>query len=596
MGPLTGLTHLLVQDFATDLFGPWLRIALVTIAISLACWLAVLPTVRRLRTELERVWTRIGQIPVPDETRVQVHLEGARDALQEALQAAERATRDQVAELGQQLIKRMDAAREQLAGLSTRIGELDRVLGDLRAECERVPPAIEEMDEGVSKLAPASVEEAVQDEQPPARFAWFRLFALTILLAVVIFVNTGMLSQILAELGFIPRQLLIISVPLYIVLALALTTVEAAVGLVIHIAKDRSGIPIFLIVVGGVICLVEGFFYSQVAPNKEALFELPFGLLTVRQQDLFFLWGCAIIAALITLGYFWHENLEAWLSYTSAAAARRRLRAIFDRVDETCGRAEATANRFNDAAKAVDHMKDSLEDYNKRAAEAVGELEKLREAPALLGHAVPASERVSLSRVRGLGIEVALEVFFSVVALVVSVAVLGWVSRGTVGWIVGAAGGLALWTLSSALAAHFGGRWTAERSLKGTARWWRGKWVWIGLLGGLVATGVLVMLGIPNRAARGVAVWAAIVLVALLMVANGLAIRRLALFPEFLPVAAHYLRVALVRAIQGVGWVLVGVISVVVIGLQYAALCGALPWLAIFKRQVVVREWPEAGK
>jgi hypothetical protein len=148
------------------------------------------------------------------------------------------------------------------------------------------------------------------------RTAKMRLIVSSVILLALISVNTGMLGQILRDLGFIPHDLVYFGVPLYLVFAFILTLAESGLGYV-HTAirppaskGERISLwPAIAVGLAMIIACVEGFFYSQVAPSKEGLISLPGGY-EVRQTSLFFLWGAALVMVLFGLGVIWSTSLE----------------------------------------------------------------------------------------------------------------------------------------------------------------------------------------------------------------------------------------------------------------------------------------------
>jgi hypothetical protein len=75
------------------------------------------------------------------------------------------------------------------------------------------------------------------------RTAKGRLFVSSIILIALISVNTGMLGQILKDLGFIPHDRAYFGIPLYLVFAFILTLVEAGLGYVHAAGRPAPGTP-----------------------------------------------------------------------------------------------------------------------------------------------------------------------------------------------------------------------------------------------------------------------------------------------------------------------------------------------------------------
>src|SRR5260370_1467053 len=90
------------------------------------------------------------------------------------------------------------------------------------------------MTDAAAKAAPAFPNIPASDQlsvqHGSLRTAKVRLFVSTAILIALITVNTGMLGQILRDLGFIPHDLVYFGVPLYLVFAFILTLPEAGLG------------------------------------------------------------------------------------------------------------------------------------------------------------------------------------------------------------------------------------------------------------------------------------------------------------------------------------------------------------------------------
>ncbi len=126
----------------------------------------------------------------------------------------------------------------------------------------------------------------------------------------LISVNTGMLSQILLELGIVPANLRFLGLSLHFVFALLLTVVEAGIGFMHAVTKStdphRLSLSSVLAVVGGfAIACVEGFFYSRIGAQSEISDRL--SRLTVfganfTSEEIFFLWGLLLVLTLFGFG------------------------------------------------------------------------------------------------------------------------------------------------------------------------------------------------------------------------------------------------------------------------------------------------------
>jgi hypothetical protein len=216
------------------------------------------------------------------------------------------------------------------------------------------------------------------------RTAKVRLFVSSVILVALISVNTGMLGQILKDLGFIPHDLAYFGIPLYLVFAFFLTLVEAGFGYV-HTASrpgpdEPSRVPVwptlaFCFAVG--IGCVEGFFYSQVAPSKDSLVDLPFGL-QIKQGMLFFMWGMILVMVLFGLGTIWSTSLER---ITGSAghfpALTAQLARHYENIHTACATANTSTSRLREEVETVQR---GFQSAAKEAASLVASVAQLKEA------------------------------------------------------------------------------------------------------------------------------------------------------------------------------------------------------------------------
>jgi len=232
--------------------------------------------------------------------------------------------------------------------------------------CLDVPRAFERignvLSDAASKAGPVfpnlPAADQISAQHGSLRTAKVRLFVSTAILIALITVNTGMLGQILRDLGFIPHDLVYFGVPLYLVFAFILTLAEAGLGYVHTTGRpspdepSRVAVwPAIAVCFAVVIACVEGFFYSQVAPSRASLVDLPIGF-QIKQGTLFFLWGATLVLVLFGLGTIWSTSLERWTrSADHFPALVRRLSRYREKF--------ATANES--AARSADHLKGEVE-------------------------------------------------------------------------------------------------------------------------------------------------------------------------------------------------------------------------------------------
>ena len=258
-------------------------------------------------------------------------------------------------------LTRVEAALASFSEITKKLKpQLSRV-SDLQRAFDRVG---NKLTESALKVAPAFPNLPTADQLPAQhgslRTAKARLFVSSMILIALISVNTGMLGQILRDLGFIAHDLTYFGIPLYLVFAFMLTLVEAGLGYV-HTAgrptpdeASRFALwPLIAACFAVVMACVEGFFYSQVAPSRNSLVDLPIGS-QIKQGTLFFLWGATLVLVLFGLGAIWSASLERIAkSADHLPALTRRLWRYRERFDAACARAGKDAGRLSDEVAAI---------------------------------------------------------------------------------------------------------------------------------------------------------------------------------------------------------------------------------------------------
>jgi len=212
-------------------------------------------------------------------------------------------------------------------------------------------------------------------ENAGLRIARMRVLVSSVILLGLMAVNTGMLGQILRDLNFIPHDLVYLGIPLYLILAFILTLAEAGLGF-IHTAgrptpDETEKLPVWplvAVVFALSIACVEGFFYSQVAPNKEGLVELPFIGYQFKQAQLFFLWGATLVMALFGLGSVWTTSLER-VAGAGDHFPRLLRRLLKDR--------QALADAYARAARSAEHVRGAADTAQNALRMSAGHAEEL---------------------------------------------------------------------------------------------------------------------------------------------------------------------------------------------------------------------------
>ncbi|MBI4428092.1 MAG: hypothetical protein HY562_03125 [Ignavibacteriales bacterium] len=163
------------------------------------------------------------------------------------------------------------------------------------------------------------------------KVAWIKLISTAIVLPALMVVNTGMLSEILLDLGVVPATLTFLGLQLAYVFAFILTLVEAGLG-VAHAATRSDNpekvtvFPIVITIFAVIVACVEGFFYSRVAPT--GTFTLPFFNYEMPQSDLFFFWGFVLVMTLFSLGLIAFDAAVTIVRGTPSRTLRREFKKL----------------------------------------------------------------------------------------------------------------------------------------------------------------------------------------------------------------------------------------------------------------------------
>jgi hypothetical protein len=283
---------------------------------------------------------------------------------------------------------------ERLTRLETALVSFSKITKKLKPQLARVSDlerAFErignKVTESALKATPAFPNLPTTEQLPALhgslRTAKARLFVSSMILIALISVNTGMLGQILRDLGFIPHDLSYFGIPLYLVFAFMLTLVEAGLGYV-HTAgrptpdeASRFALwPLIASCFAVVMACVEGFFYSQVAPSRNSLVDLPIGQ-QIKQGTLFFLWGATLVLVLFGLGAIWSASLERIAkSADHLPALARRLWRYREKFDAACAGAGKGAGRLREEVEAMRRDLQAAAQETTSLVASVGELKE----------------------------------------------------------------------------------------------------------------------------------------------------------------------------------------------------------------------------
>lgn len=195
----------------------------------------------------------------------------------------------------------------------------------------------------------------IHEEVRRYRGAWVNLTLSTTFVVALLVVNTGMLSQILRELGIayiIPGT----AIRLNYIFAFILTLIEASTGMIhAHYSHQEGQRPAQLIpqlaalVFALLLCLMEGLFYSRVGDAGQQLL-IPFIDQTLNFEQTFFFLGFALPGVLFLLGHIVYTSLREVVDATSAHAAGRYIA----RLRQS---ATATERKISDVSRALDDAK-----------------------------------------------------------------------------------------------------------------------------------------------------------------------------------------------------------------------------------------------
>jgi hypothetical protein len=308
---------------------------------------------------------------------------------------------------------RLEAA---VTGFSAIARRLNAQLTHFRETPDRFQHVAEDLVSASMKATPPSVPELpslnqLSVQHGSLRTSKARLAVSSGILLGLISVNTGMLGQILRALNFIPHDLEYFGIKLYLILAFLLTLIEAGLGYV-HTAgrppaEQRQPVavwPLVAVALAILIAGVEGFFYSQVAPNRDALFPIPIGF-EVRQGSLFFSWGAALVLALFGLGSIWSQSLERITqSAHDFPAFLARLSKQRTRYATACERSEKSIRHVHDE---VEEARQSLQSGAEQANSIEVSIQRVRDEAAackepLVPHRLTSAEVYHFMQLSGL--------------------------------------------------------------------------------------------------------------------------------------------------------------------------------------------------
>ncbi len=190
-------------------------------------------------------------------------------------------------------------------------------------------------------LPDASNAPSLIAELQRVRLGWVLLPFFSLFLLGLVTVNAGMLSQILVGLGIVPRSLTYAGIPLSVVYAVLLTSVEAGIGLLHayfgleHSPGTDPRLPRRLsmaqpLAFAGALVMagVEGYFYSRIGSNNSIDVLSVFKGLSITPEQIFFAWGFLLVMCLFGLGHALFQIVTWVVKGSTISGYRHRLQAI----------------------------------------------------------------------------------------------------------------------------------------------------------------------------------------------------------------------------------------------------------------------------
>lgn len=194
------------------------------------------------------------------------------------------------------------------------------------------------------------------------RVAYIKLILSSIVLLSLMIVNTGMLSEILLDLGVVPIALTFLGIRLAYVFAFILTLVEAGLGVAHGATRSEntekiSIFPLMITICAVIVACVEGFFYSRVAPTGS--FTLPFLNYELPQSHLFFFWGFVLVITLFSLGLIAFNSAVTIISGTPFKTLRgefNKLKKKYEQSELAFRQAHESLSMAIESAKNIDKI------------------------------------------------------------------------------------------------------------------------------------------------------------------------------------------------------------------------------------------------
>jgi len=316
---------------------PWFRpllawalaAGIIVLILTGPAYFIFFPLIHRLRTEFGQFLNRLA-----------VQNQRATEQRQKAIDQAAAEFADD------HLLQHLDTSTSTMWGhlmseLSAKLGTASGTVGALFDNVAALRKALPDLSHNLSGL-PFDGSSATTVDLPKAfaqvgsqRVALMQALVNSVILIGVLFLNTGMLSQILRDLGYIPQSLQFAGMPLYYLLAFVIAVLEAGFGFAHGIFSDReegdSRIQIGAVLVAlASVCIgvVEGFFYSRMLPDRQLTVTIPFVNYSMPQTDVLFMQGFLLVMGLFVFGLVLYQAMTKLLRGTALGALRRKLKAL----------------------------------------------------------------------------------------------------------------------------------------------------------------------------------------------------------------------------------------------------------------------------
>lgn len=364
----------ILQSFFNEV--PWLKPVLLwclaLLVLALPAYL-VMPYARRLRDELREYLERVRRRNAE-----------ARDTREASIR---RLAEDCQRQLSlRQMADRHSLLQDMLRPLLKSLGRLEKTLktslrkfGGLQRAMPRLVDRLKAPSSQEFKELPSA--DGLHTEVRALRSARDKLAISSLFLIAATVVNTGMLSQILRDLGWGSGSFPVLDIPNHVIFALILTIIEAGIGY-LHGAggwKSLLAISVFLI-----LACVEGFFYSLVAPKGEEIIPL----LQMRRGTLFFLYGLVPVTVLFAFGSAWHD---AW-DDARGGNTLTKLKRVLDKLrngqaahtgalEQTSVQVAKTRARAEECERLLASDNDKAETVNSAAERVRNQIEVMRDHP-----------------------------------------------------------------------------------------------------------------------------------------------------------------------------------------------------------------------